>query len=575
MNDYLSNLPVELLYKIYDNVSSFDILVSLPLVNKRLHLISLNYTRLRLDFSSLKKKRSFDLFCAQLPSISSRVVSLEFSNENDGTTPMKINYFFLTFININNSFSNLRSLSLCHINSNLWKTIKKSLKSFVSLTSMSIDTIHLFYVEKAIEFTTNLLKDLLFLSSTLTYLRLKAKHNHPVHISKLDISEQISSIEHLFLYNIRLDVTILASFLPHLLTVDVMLHLDNLYCTTPIYTFEYLKYLSIIVLSPDFVTIKRLLNPMKQLVHLIIVAYDAKSDVTDGTAWEQILISIVTFKFVFKFHKYIWNEELTELESFRSSFWLEKKHWYVAYDRCTISGFSILYSVPYFMNIFPWLNNIENFVTNSTRSKITSFENVRRLILTDQCKIHKDLRNRYTNLNNIYIKNPEQSFHLLLYDIVPFLDISKITTFSVGSCRFNINDDLFLQAMLSMPHLISICAQFALLKLTFAYQWPNITQLKIQDDISFTNTIDKDIHAFYHSFSRLEQLSFHHDTILDICQLLNNKLTSISNIMIEHPINAAPGLIDDFITRDWLEQKTYLHNFAYLCDKHNTVRLWF
>ena len=72
MTDYLSNLPVELIHKIYDNIPSFDILGSLCLVNKRLRLISLTYPRFRLDFSYLKKKRHFDLFCAQLTSISSR-----------------------------------------------------------------------------------------------------------------------------------------------------------------------------------------------------------------------------------------------------------------------------------------------------------------------------------------------------------------------------------------------------------------------------------------------------------------------------------------------------------------------
>jgi hypothetical protein len=161
MTDYLSNLPVELIHKIYDDIPSFYILASLCLVNKRFRSISLNYPRFLLDFSYLKKKNHFDIFCAQLPSISSQIVSLTFSNLNDGTMPIKIDCFFLKFNDINNIFSNLHSLSLSHVDYNMWKSIKNHVKSLVLLTSLSVYTAKMFCIDKVTEFKSHLLTDLL------------------------------------------------------------------------------------------------------------------------------------------------------------------------------------------------------------------------------------------------------------------------------------------------------------------------------------------------------------------------------------------------------------------------------
>lgn len=60
--DYLSNVSIELIYKIYDNVSSFEIFVCLYVVNKWFRLLSLNYTHFLFDFTYFKKKKHFDFF---------------------------------------------------------------------------------------------------------------------------------------------------------------------------------------------------------------------------------------------------------------------------------------------------------------------------------------------------------------------------------------------------------------------------------------------------------------------------------------------------------------------------------
>jgi hypothetical protein len=371
MTDYLSNLPVELIHKIFDDVSSFDMLASLCLVNKRLRLISLNYPRFLLDFSYLKEKRHFDLFCAQLPSISSRNVSLAFSNIHDGTMPIKIDCFFLQYNDINNIFPKLHSLSLSHVDYIMWTSIKNYVELLTSLTSLSIYTANMVYTSKTTDFISHLFNDLLFISSTLKCLCLRVNSNTAPYISKLYLNKKISPIKHLILDNVFVDLQNLSFIVPALHTFDMMINMCNFDCIAHVYPFKHLKYLSITVYCLNFSTIKKLLDSMVRLVHLTIVGYGLYNDMADGIAWEQILINIITFKFSFSFHKSTSISKPIELDSFRSSFWLEKKHWYVRYDQCTVSGFSLLYSIPYFMNTFPWCNIKGTIMTKSTGPQIT------------------------------------------------------------------------------------------------------------------------------------------------------------------------------------------------------------
>ncbi|CAM4847902.1 unnamed protein product, partial [Rotaria magnacalcarata] len=65
-------------------------------------------------------------------------------------------------------------------------------------------------------------------------------------------------------------------------------------------------------------------------------------DMTDGQSWEKMTRSLLTFNF--NISAYMdWIEDI--IQSFRTSFWLEEKQWFVA---CTWDS---LYSVPYFSDI--------------------------------------------------------------------------------------------------------------------------------------------------------------------------------------------------------------------------------
>jgi hypothetical protein len=142
MSDQLIKLPVELINKILDDISTFDILTYVCLVNKRLRTVSLAYPRFRLDLThSFKKKRQFDKLCTRLMYLSSQIVSLTLINEDDATIPAKITYLFSRTITVNSTFSSLYSLSLSHFDRSIWDCNKARLTSFITLTSISINFI--------------------------------------------------------------------------------------------------------------------------------------------------------------------------------------------------------------------------------------------------------------------------------------------------------------------------------------------------------------------------------------------------------------------------------------------------
>src|SRR6185437_173584 len=121
---------------------------------------------------------------------------LSFSNRNDATIPSKIENFFLRFEVINDTFSNLYSLHLSHVDHIMCKSIKYHVKSIMSLVSLFIDVAYMLFGDEVSEFTSYLLKDILFISTSLKYVYVNA-NNISVHTLRLDFREkQVSSIEH-------------------------------------------------------------------------------------------------------------------------------------------------------------------------------------------------------------------------------------------------------------------------------------------------------------------------------------------------------------------------------------------
>jgi len=289
----------------------------------------------------------------------------------------------------------------------------------MSLISLFIDVAYMFFDDDVRKFTSYLLEDILFMSTSLKYVYVRS-NNGPIPTSLRTIcGKQLSLIEHLTLFDIRIDLEVLYSLAPALRILDIMLIVyypaHKFHLNPP----ENLKRLSLNIYHLYFSTIEQLLHPMTKLTDLIIIANDVYYDMTDGVAWERILSKIISFKFSFNFHKSTWTEEPIKLDSFQSLFWLEKKQWYVGYDRCTVSGFSLLYSIPYFMNNFPWHAMKKTIDTKSTGPQILSLNNINRFTINEQLPIDYKCLRRLINLEELVIKKFERLTSIVLFNSYP------------------------------------------------------------------------------------------------------------------------------------------------------------
>ncbi|CAF3065201.1 unnamed protein product, partial [Rotaria sp. Silwood2] len=281
----------------------------------------------------------------------------------------------------------------------------------------------------------------------------------------------------------------------------------------------------------------------------------------------------------FIFDNSIWSEQPIKLDSFRTPFWLEKKQWYVMYNRCSVSGFSLLYSVPYFMNAYPYSNIKGNLIVEATGPQDLSFSNIKYLNIRWTSPVNNEIIRRFTHLQQLSVNDSEKSYRMMIDDISPYVDMSKITTFIINNYYTEINIDMFTQFIRYMSHLCVLGASITLLKLISIYHWSNISILRILDQfenriiIKYDLTLNE-IDALFRSFSHVKQLHFINDNISNLSDFLNNLPMTVSNVVLQHPMNVAPITYDKFITREWLEQNTRLHNFTYSCDINNCISIW-
>jgi hypothetical protein len=114
---------------------------------------------------------------------------------------------------------------------------------------------------------------------------------------------------------------------------------------------------------------EQLISNLPSLKHLELHA-DGYSDVLDGQQWQILASRLITFNFKFSAS---FLAGLENLDSFRSPFWLDEKHWFVAYESDT------LFSVPYFAKKYtqdkfqpPVLSTLpNNTILNECITKLT------------------------------------------------------------------------------------------------------------------------------------------------------------------------------------------------------------
>lgn len=577
MSDPLSSLPVEIIHRILDEISTCDILSHVCLVNQRLHSICLRYHRFRFDLtcSFNTTRQHFDNKCTQLLRFSSQVVSLTLANDGDATISIRIAHFFSRLTSPHLNFSNLRSLILSRVDVGVWESFKVRRSSFLALTSMSIS----FDGDDECltpPFVSNAVNDLLLLSSSLLHLTVKA-YNYPSDRVTLAASPMLttSSITHLTLDNIEIDLPTLLSVAPRLRsfnsTADCSHILHNIHPLPPVH----LQRLSIDVKEMPLAKIERLLSSMKQLAHFTLVAHSVDEEWAEGDKWTRLLASIKTFQFMFTFHFDAFREKPFHLPSFQTNFWLLEKKWYVTFDSCLLGNYSLLYSNPYFLEWYPFYDMVGTLLTESTNPEPTSFPRVKEFDAVNWLSLSDTLRRRCTHLNELSISSASLQCSFNWRAHLSTLHTSNITSVSLDTIAMTSSINATIELLNKLPSVRSLRVSVSLLKMLLGYHWPRINRLQIVwgSDRLPKFFDENQVNSLCRSFTHIHHLEFNRSFIDNVAQLLNDMIRTLSHVYILHlpPITTHD---DRFISHQWLEHHTKLHDFHYSVDGYNTVHLW-
>jgi len=350
MTSFFEVLPTEILFEIFDYLTIFNILYAFINLNKRLNDIIGLYP-FHLDFQRISRSK-FDFICRYIQP--KQVISIYLSDE---LMPDQVQLFHQYFPDFQHRFIYLKKLKFINTS-----TILSNLP--ISLSSLSIktylktnDTDHLImqilnqqaqyltYIEldgsyafRSINISFPLLTHLIIDYCTIT------EFQRIIHYLK-------SPLIYLKLFFDKEENTSMPNFES---LSNTLIHLTLIFSegrTRIIYFFfKFFDFLLEIVISFEYM--KQCIQKLLKLTYLTIRA-TGTFDLMNGQLWEEYLFERKIKKFNFKFtleNNFICDQDKNSLlQSFRSSFWLEKNHWYVACEKGQLkSSRPTIYSIPYF-----------------------------------------------------------------------------------------------------------------------------------------------------------------------------------------------------------------------------------
>jgi hypothetical protein len=374
-NAFLLNLPVELLYRIFDHLDIQTILRSLRSVCTQLYSITNTYNRYELDFTSISKS---DLEFTLRVALPESVISLIFSGSKYDRSDLSNLFFSRCELS---KFIRLRSLTLNKVNDT-------ELEYFVQhtnnehLVSLSIESSEREYSNTCF-----------FVSLAINRLNLRKLHLNNIK----GIMQRISwpaecRLEHLTIRACGYcDYSGILHQLPHLQKLvmrDCNMH--------SIYSKALISSVSISSLSLTTLIISEyslsmnhlelLLSLTPSLRHLKMVSDLNRLDsVFDGSHWEECirtkLRSLVKLEFFFSYTVGR-NQHYTSLDSliapFRTPFWLEDKHWFVTCSYVISSGTIWLSTTPISMDCYQGSASMADS-ERLVRCELSSLDNINRL----------------------------------------------------------------------------------------------------------------------------------------------------------------------------------------------------
>ncbi|CAF3339924.1 unnamed protein product [Rotaria socialis] len=572
--DYLTALPAELIHKILSDVPTFDIFLSVFLVNKRLRSISIAYPRFELDFSSLVRpisKNEFDYICTQILYLTPQIVSLKLFDKDDPITPTKNAFFFSKFCPMVRTFSNLQSLTLTYIDYETWLFFKSRLP--LSIVKLSI---HLVYNGRSTSsfITSETLYEFLLFSPSLEYLSLKMSNYSDKMISIRERNPTLlSSIQHFHLDGITINLPSLFTIVPRLHTLEVSFSNSNRIFDVVHNQPLHIQRLRLELYAITWATTATLLSSLSRLEYLTVIADDLNSDMADGHAWAELLQEIKHFECKLQFYWDAFSHQPVNLDSFRTKFWLEEKKWFIIYEQNIDIDYSILRSDLSSTIDYPSNEIIGILLSESSKCDPTALPTVHCSTVNHQHAKYA-LLHRYTSIKQLNLTYVDVVFPLNFKDICMYLDISRIVTCYPGNEWISKSPYEMIDFLRNLPNLRALSLCGPILNYVIVHSWPNIRHLRIEHDPNDCSCVIclNVMNAICHSFSYLERFDIHLSCVSNLRQILNSiKKTTVTDVIIRQPraINS-----EQFISWEWIKRNTKLLHVNYACDAENSVSLW-
>lgn len=412
----INDLPVEIIYKILDELDICNIFTSLHHVCKRFDEILLSYGKYHLNFEKLSFNE-LKLICSRIHPEQVTELTLADDESRAGFVDLFLSKFSL------DAFTSLRSLTLKHINDDVMMNRillpMVDQQSLSKCSSLKIINSAESYDDVVVEIITSILtkSTLREVHFDLSYSRTTSNPLPWLELSSIQLLTFSGMCTVNFIRNILTCVPELKSLTMDDIDFDDEVDLND--ARNPVDTSDeesdeefYIEPIepeidpnrkvryapmntshsvSTLVLNTCSMPMSRLewlLEEMSTLKHLRLTTIQDYNDlaILDGERWEKLLNNVERFQFLFIVNLSSEPEfNIDEcLMKFQTHFWTEGKQWFVGLER--YDDDLILYSLPYSHQLFIIKNNFTLFESRSTapeesKYKLQSMNSVKELYM--------------------------------------------------------------------------------------------------------------------------------------------------------------------------------------------------
>ncbi|CAF4474520.1 unnamed protein product [Rotaria sp. Silwood2] len=413
------SFPVELVHNIFHYLWAHEIFYGFARLSSYIDNVLVGYDRYSISLSSMLKHQ-FDLMC--LHTRPEQVISITLVENND--TPNQSEMFFSKFDIL--QFINLRSFSIISSNQSIFRQLNLlcRLNNFQSLTLPHISDTYWCLFGSSVETTLPRLKQLITRDYPLMEPLNNMKYLTITHCYCHNLEYLLSQMTNLYSLNITLSLNMSTHWSRK---VPMMNHLRQLTLCIQYGRLTMEKMHKFLLKMPCLMHFElRIDDPMDFVVgdqwkvwsQSSEIDIEEAKDIIDGNQWKYLVSHLQTFDFHFCLADRL-NKQI--LDSFRSSFWLTQKRWFVAYD--DLQSSSSLFTVPRFApkNII-YLLNYDTPSCTSSDLCLDQYVDILNLPTL------RPLMHHFINVTSLILQTDKD---LCLDRILPYLALPQLKSFSL------------------------------------------------------------------------------------------------------------------------------------------------